>query len=68
MLVVFVNSSLLVVVGMVVVVIVGMTVGQIPMGMLMIMLDHRCRGLSSKTSATLAHMDLLAPAARLVSK
>jgi hypothetical protein len=68
MLVVFVGSRLLVVVGMIVIVVMGVAVGQIPVGMLMVMLDHRCRGLASKTSATLAHMDLLAPAARRVSK
>ena len=51
----------LLIVDMVVIVIVGMTVGQIPVGVFMIMLDHGRRGLALQTSATLAHMDLLEP-------
>jgi hypothetical protein len=57
----------LLVMGMLVVVVVRVTVGQVPVGMFVVVLDDRCRGLAAKTSATLAHMDLLAPAARLVT-
>ncbi len=53
-----------VVVGVFVVVVVGMTVGQISMGMFMIVVDHRCRSLAVKASATLAHVGLLAPGTR----
>jgi hypothetical protein len=66
-LVVLVGSLRLLVMGMLVIVVVRMAVGQIPVGMFVLVLDHRCRGLASKTSATLAHMNLLAPAARLVT-
>jgi hypothetical protein len=65
--VVLVGSLRLLVMGMLVIVVVRMAVGQIPVGMFVLVLDDRCRGLASKTSATLAHMDLLAPAARLVT-
>jgi hypothetical protein len=61
MLVILMSRSLLLVVGMVVIVIMGMTVGQIPMGVLVIMLDHGRRGLAPQTSATFAHMNLLEP-------
>jgi hypothetical protein len=61
MLVVLMNHRSLFVVGMIVIMIMGMTVGQIPVGMLMVMLDHGRCGLAPQTSATLAHMDLLEP-------
>lgn len=51
----------LLIVGMVVIVIMGMAVGQIPVGVFMIMLDHGRSGLAPQTSATFAHMDLLEP-------
>jgi hypothetical protein len=60
-LVILVDHRSLTIVGMVVIVIMGVTVGQIPVGMLMVMLDHGRGGLAPQTSATLAHMDLLEP-------
>jgi hypothetical protein len=60
-LVILMSCGRLLIVDMVVIVIVGMTVGQIPVGVFMIMLDHGRRGLALQTSATLAHMDLLEP-------
>lgn len=55
MLVILMNHRSLFVVGMIVIVIMGMTVSQIPVGMLMVMLDHGRGGLAPQTSATLAH-------------
>lgn len=49
------------------IVVMGVAVHKIPVGMLMVVLDNRSRGLSAKTSATLAHIGLLAPAARLLT-
>jgi hypothetical protein len=60
-LVVLVGWNLRFVMGMFVIVVVGMAVGQIPMGVFVFMFDHRRRGLASQASATFAHMDLLAP-------
>jgi hypothetical protein len=64
MLVVLVDRGSLLVVGVFVIVVMGMAVGQFPVGMFVIMGDHRCRGLAAKTSATLAHVGLLAPEPR----
>jgi hypothetical protein len=50
--------------GVFVVMVMGMAVGQIPMGMFVIVGDHRSRGLASLASATFAHMGLLAPGLR----
>ena len=50
--------------GVFVIVVVGVTVGHVPVGMFMIVGDNRCRGLAAKASATLAHMGLLAPGTR----
>lgn len=61
MLVILMSRIRLLIVGMVMIVIMWMAVGQIPMGVLMIMLDHGRSGLAPQTSATLAHMDLLEP-------
>jgi hypothetical protein len=61
MLVILVDHSSLLVVSMVVIMIMGMTVGQVPVAVLVIMLDHRCSGLAPQTSATLAHMNLHEP-------
>ncbi len=47
MLVILMGRSRLLVMSVVMIVIMGMTVRQIPMGMLMIMLDHGRRGFSS---------------------
>ncbi|PKN42415.1 MAG: hypothetical protein CVU60_06955 [Deltaproteobacteria bacterium HGW-Deltaproteobacteria-18] len=67
MLVILMSHWGMLIVGMVVIMVMGMTVGQIPVGMIMVMLDHCRAGLSSQTSATLAHMDLLEPWNRLFS-
>lgn len=61
MLVILMSRRSMLVMGMIVIVVMEMTVGQIPVGMLMVMLDHGRCGLASQTSATLAHMDLLEP-------
>jgi hypothetical protein len=61
MLVVLVSYRSLFVVSVVVIVIMRMTVGQIPMAVLVIMIDHRGRGLASQASASLAHMNLHEP-------
>jgi hypothetical protein len=61
MLVILVDHSSLLVVGMVVIMVMGVTVSQIPMAVLVIMIDHRCRGLAPQTSATLTHMNLHEP-------
>ena len=61
MLVILMSRSRLLIVGMVVIVIMGMAVGQIPVGMFMLMLDHGSTGLAPQTSATLAHINLLEP-------
>jgi hypothetical protein len=61
MLVILMSRGRLLIVGMVVIVIMGMAVGQIPVSVFMIMLDHGRSGLALQTSATLAHMDLLEP-------
>lgn len=61
MLVILMSGSWLLIVGMVVIMIVGMTVGQIPVGVFVIMLDHGRGGLAPQTSATLTHMNLLEP-------
>jgi hypothetical protein len=61
MLMVLVDQWSLFVVSMVVIMVMGMTVGQVPVAVLMIMIDHRCRGLASQTSAAFAHMNLHEP-------
>jgi hypothetical protein len=62
-LVILVGRDGLPIVGMFVVVIVGMRVGLIPVTVFMIVLDHLRGGLATLTSATFAHMNLLAPLA-----
>jgi hypothetical protein len=61
MFVVLVGHWSILVVSMVVIMVMGMTVGQIPVAVLMIMIDHCCRGLAAQTSASLAHMNLHEP-------
>jgi hypothetical protein len=61
MLVVLVDHRSLFVVSVVVIMVMGMTVGQIPVAVLVIMVDHRCRGFASQTSAALTHMNLHEP-------
>lgn len=61
MLVILVNHSTLLVMSMIVVMVMGMTVSHVPMAVLVIMIDHRCRGLAPQTSATLTHMNLHEP-------
>jgi hypothetical protein len=60
-LVILVGRNLGIVMRMFVGVIVGVAVGQIPVGVFVFMFDHRRRGLASQASATFAHMGLLAP-------
>jgi hypothetical protein len=47
--------------GVVVIVIMGVTVRQLPVLVFVVVLDHRARGLAAQTSASLAHMSLLGP-------
>jgi len=58
MLVILMSCWRLLVVDMVVIMVMGMTVGQIPVGVFVLMLDHGRGGLASQTSAALAHTDL----------
>jgi hypothetical protein len=62
-LVILVGRDGLPIVGMFMLVIVGMRVGLIPVAVFMIVLDHLRRGRAALTSATFAHMSLLAPLA-----
>lgn len=58
MLVILMSRMSLLIVTMLVIMVMGMTVGQIPVGVFVLMLDHGRGGLASQTSATLAHTDL----------
>ena len=58
MLVILMSRMSLLIVTMVVIMVMGMTVGQIPVGVFVLMLDHGRGGLASQTSAALAHTDL----------
>ncbi len=62
--VVFVRYRPVFIMRVVMVVIVGVTVGQIPMAVFVVVMNFLDRGLASQTSASLAHLSLLAPACR----
>jgi len=60
-LVVLVDRLRVVVMGVVVIVIMGVTVRQIPMLVFMLMFDHGACCFAAQTSASFAHMSLLGP-------